>query len=53
MRKALSEEHRSILWNQLDSDGTAVSASEEIDDILPELDEMMPEMAQQAGVTEG
>lgn len=53
MRKQYLKEHRPILWNQLILKEQLFQHLREIDETAHlRLDEMMPEMAQQAGVTE-
>ena len=53
MRKAYLQKHRPILWNQLILKEALFSHLQEIDETAHRrLDEMLPQMAAQAGVTE-
>ena len=53
LRKAYLKEHRPILWNQLILKEALLSHLQEIDETAHRrLDEMLPQMAAQAGVTE-
>ena len=53
MRKQYLKEHRPILWNRLILKEQLFSHLQEIDEIAHRsLDEMLPQMAEQVGVTE-